>query len=57
MLAKPSVTQSQYSSIEREMLRFLLDLEPFHYYANGWSVTVEADYKPVEAIFNKHLYN
>ena len=48
-------TKKRYSSIEREMLAVLYGLEKFHYYAYGRPVVVHTDYKPLEAIFKKHL--
>ena len=48
-------TESRYSNIEREMLAVVHGLEKFHYYVYGRRVTVETDYKPLEAIFKKHL--
>ena len=50
-----SETERRYSNIEREMLSIVYGLDKFHCYAYGRHITIEADDKPLESIFKKHL--
>ena len=47
--------ESRYAQIERELLAVQFSLERFNQYTYGKKVTIESDYKPLEAIVNKPL--
>ena len=48
-------TEKNYSSIERETLGVVWDLERFNYFIFGRHCTVNTDHKPLESIFKKSL--
>ena len=55
MPRKHSDTEKNYSNIEREMLGVVWGLEGFKYFICGKNGPVNADYKPLESIFEKSL--
>ena len=47
--------ESRYAQIEKELLAVQFSLERFNQYTYGKRVTIESDYKPLEAIVKKSL--
>ena len=48
-------TQCRYAQIEKELLAVVFACKRFHQYVYGKHMTIESDYKPLEAIFKKPL--
>lgn len=48
--------QQNYAQIEKETLAVVFGCVKFHQYCYGRQVEVETDHKPLQAIFNKPLY-
>ena len=48
--------QQKYTQIEKELMAIVYGCERFHYYIYGRRILVETDHKPLEAIFQKPLY-
>ena len=49
-------TQQKYAQVEKELLAIVYDCERLHYYIYRRRILVETDHKPLEAMFQKPLY-
>ena len=52
-----SVTEQAYAQIKKECLAIVFEMEKFHTYVYGRSITVETDHKPLVSIFSKLINN
>ena len=56
MQAEPSLTETRYAQIEKELLSAIFGLERFHQFTYGRQVNVQTDHKPLEMIVLKPLH-